>query len=378
MSTQPASPTRRRLASLLITAATLAGAGIAVTQGAALISARAAATDLAIAASPTPVAVQRLVEVPGFVTQRAFLGQVEPAQTAELSFELSGKLSRIVADEGQAVRRGDLLARLDTQLLEAEQRRLEAARDAQAAELRFAEAALSRRTALNERGFAPAESSDQARATRDALIARMAETDAGLEAVRLRIEKSELHAPFDGWIGARLQDTGAALAAGQPLFRLLQNDRAVIRVGLPVWIAPEDLLHRDDLTVTLGGQTLAARVHAIRPDVDPATRTRTVLLHVDTAAGAAFGQTAVLHLPRPIDVAGAWVPLGALREGTQGVWTVFVVDPESRVRPAAVEILHSEADRAFVRGSFQDGALLISDGPHRVTPGQTVRVIEGI
>ena len=69
--------------------------------------------------------------------------------------------------------------------------------------------------------------------------------------------------------------------------------------------------------------------------------------------------------------------MGSLREGMQGLWTVLMVDPSDTVRSAAVELLHVEAQRAFVRGSFPEGALLIAQGPHRVTPGQKIRQIGG-
>lgn len=367
-------PMRRllnRTVPALLTTATIAGAGFAVMSGSAFLNARAEGTDLAVAAEPTPVTVRALRLEPGFSSTRSFLGQVEPAQTADLSFELAGKLTEIAVEEGDSVQRGDVLARQDTGLLEAELTRLQASRAALEAELAFADAALARRAALKERGFSPAESFDQAQATRNALAARIRETDAAMDATRLRIAKSTLHAPFDGRIGARVQDTGATVAAGQPVLRVLQDGTAVIRVGLPVWT---DVAESADLTVAIAGTEVAARVIGTRPDIDPATRTRTVLLEAALPSGASFGQTVTMTLPRQVEETGAWVPVQALREGAQGVWTVYTVDAASRVRPAAVEILHMDAERAYVRGSFQDGDQLIAVGPHRVTPGQIVHV----
>ncbi|WP_193141279.1 efflux RND transporter periplasmic adaptor subunit [Meridianimarinicoccus sp. MJW13] len=361
----------RRAATILLTTSTVFGAGYAVRTGAQVLTMRAEATQPDDVAAATPVSVAPLTILPGFETQRRFLGQVEPAQTAELSFELGGRIVEILVDEGATVARGTALARLDTALIEAEQTRLQAARAALEAELTFAEASLSRRSALKDRGFSPTEQLDQARATRDALQARIAETDAAIAATRLRLEKSVLTAPFDGRIAARRVDTGTTVAAGQGVVQLMEDDRLVVRVGLPVWADPAALT---DLTVSIAGRDLPAKVQTVRPDIDPVTRTRTLLLSVQSDGAPVLGQTAVLTVTRQVAMAGAWVPLRALREGTQGVWTVFTVDADNRVRPAAVELLHSEADRAFVRGSFPDGARLIQAGPHRVTPGQLVRV----
>ena len=52
-----------------------------------------------------------------------------------------------------------------------------------------------------------------------------------------------------------------------------------------------------------------------------------------------------------------------------------MVDQSDTVCSVAVELLHVEAQRAFVWGTFNEGALLIAQGPHRVTPGQKIRQI---
>jgi len=47
------------------------------------------------------------------------------------------------------------------------------------------------------------------------------------------------------------------------------------------------------------------------------------------------------------------------------------------VHNAAVEILHSEATRVYVQGTFEAGAALIDAGAHRVVPGQAVQIVDG-
>jgi RND family efflux transporter MFP subunit len=189
--------------------------------------------------------------------------------------------------------------------------------------------------------------------------------------VEIRLDKSVLRAPFAGQVARRTIDTGVTVAAGQPVLRLLQDDRRLVRIGLPTWIDPRTHL---DVQVEVAGQPVPAELNAVRPDIDPATRTRPVLYAIDAMPGVAFGATAALHVEQRISEPGAWVPVGALREGLQGVWTVLVVDAEGVVRQTGVEVQHVEAERAFVTGAFKDGARLVEAGPHRVTPGQRVRV----
>ncbi|MEO0903652.1 MAG: efflux RND transporter periplasmic adaptor subunit, partial [Pseudomonadota bacterium] len=109
------------------------------------------------------------------------------------------------------------------------------------------------------------------------------------------------------------------------------------------------------------------------PDIDPTTRTRTALFALDTDVPLTFGQTATLLIDVTVTAQGAWVTLDALQQGSGSIWTVLVVE-DGIVRTAAVEVLFQQSDRAFVQGSFSEGAQLIATGAHRVVPGQQVQI----
>lgn len=362
----------RRLQMVVLTVAVAGAAGWAVVTGAGWIADRAEAAGDVAGAERVAVSVRPLRYETGFTVTRRYLGAVAPAQDSLLSFELAGLLDAIAVDEGETVAAGDLLARLDTALLETERAQLAAARKALDAQLTFAVAQVGRRAALQDRGFTAAEALDAAVAERDRLAAQIAETDAALASVEVRLEKSVLRAPFAGRVGERRADRGTTLAAGAPVLELLETSAPEVRVGLPLAAVPPVGTRAE---IEIAGAHHVAELVRLRPDVDPATRTRLAIFALEDAPETVFGATAVLALPRQVDVRGAWVPMAALREGLQGTWTVLVVDEADTVRAAAVEILHVEADRAYVDGSFQTGARVVMAGPHRVTPGQRVRTL---
>jgi hypothetical protein len=129
------------------------------------------------------------------------------------------------------------------------------------------------------------------------------------------------------------------------------------------------------VTLDLGGVSLPAKVKHRRSDIDLASRTIPILFEVPGAAGLAEGMLGRLTLTRSVPGMGAWLPRAALSEGTRGMWTVFqVVDrPEGLfTRREAVELLHAETDRVFVRGAFPTGARIVMSGPHRLADGQAV------
>ncbi|WP_090208856.1 efflux RND transporter periplasmic adaptor subunit [Yoonia litorea] len=366
---------RRGLRAFLRAGATLFVTAIAmglVLWGSNTLAQRAEADTITSIAEPLPVQVRPIEMRRGFTLSRQFVGQVEASKNVTLSFERSGQLEAILVVEGQRVFEGDVLARLDTALLEAEQQRLEASQAATRAQADFAESRLTRAVALQSDGFASTEAVDQARANRDELIARLDEIAAALHSVQINLEKSEITAAFDGRIGLTNVDGQEALAAGSPVLTLVQTDAPEIRVGLPLSVTEQML---QSATVRIRGDEFVAELLQIRPDIDPVTRTRTAIFALQTDQPIVVGETATLILDQAVAATGTWVPLDALQEGQGGAWSILTVDDEI-VRHALVEVLHTEPSRAFVRGTFAADALLIETGAHRVVPGQRVRVLQ--
>ena len=355
------------------TVAVIASAGFAVQTGASILAARAADTPPPDAAPLTAVSVRTLTQADGYTVPRSFVGQVEPRKTVALSFELAGRLADVLVDEGDTVVAGQLLARQDIDLLQADRDRQQAARKAVEAQLAFALQTLERSEALLDRGFASQERLDQSMATRDELNARISEIDATLATIDIQLQKAELFAPFDGRITRRVLDGGEAVGAGQVLVEVVETGVPQIRVGLPLSIDESALATAQ---IRVNGGSYAATLASFRPDIDPVTRTRTALFDIETDSAMALGQTARLELTTHVIEDGTWVPLRSLKEGDKGQWTLLVVDADNVVRRASVLVIHATSDEAYVQGSFPTGTRMIEEGPQRVTLGQTVQIAE--
>ena len=361
----------RVLVSTTVTLAVFGGAAMLVQIGAAELERRADAVPAPMAAPPIPVSAKAPDIVEQFDLMRRFVGQIEPARTTDLSFELGGQLAEIAVDEGDHVTAGQVIARLDRALLEAEGRRLDASRTATLAQLRFADQTVVRTAELSERGFTSQAVLDEALARQDELRARIQEIDADLQNVKIRLERSEITAPFDGQITSRHVDGGETLSAGQPVAGLVETAAPTLRIGVPLDVTETQLAEG---TLEIDGMAYPAILTALRPDIDPVTRTRTALLELPGGVSMTFGQTAVLSLPQAFEAKGLWLPVTSLKEGLNGQWTVMVVDPDSIVRLAPVEVLHAESTRVFVRAALPTGTMLVEAGPQRLTTGQRVTV----
>ena len=375
--TSPSEPAKQGLFSrvlrgtvrLGLTVSVIAVAAAAVYVGTAELTRRADAVPAPDAAAVTPVSVTPIISENAYTVDRVFIGQVEPQRSADVSFELNGRLDQILVDEGDAVAKGQLLATLDIALLEVERDRLTASRDAIAAQLAFAKKTVDRNAKLIGQGFTSQARLDEAVAQQDELLSRIGELDAGLRDVTVRIEKSSIEAPFAGQITSRHVDGGETLRSGELVLGMVELVSPQVRIGIPLDVDPALLA---DVEIEIAGQSYLAELATLRPDIDPVTRTRTALFDLKDGPDVAFGQTARVHVLDPVESAGTWVPTTSLKEGTRGQWTLLVADAQKTVRLATVEVLHAEDDRVFVRGQFPDGTVLIDQGPQRVTVGQRV------
>ncbi|MCK7614112.1 efflux RND transporter periplasmic adaptor subunit [Roseibium sediminicola] len=315
----------------------------------------------------------------GYDVARRFTGRLEPARQTDLAFELTGTIREIMADEGGTVGAGDIIARLDTRSLEAERRRQQANRSAAESDLELAQLTLDRRRKLQKAGHVSDEVLDQARLALSRLNASLAQIDAAIEAIDINLDKSVLRSPFGGRVGARLLDEGATATPGQPVLSVLESARPTVRIGL----APDVVKSLDPdgtFTIEIGGQPFKARFAGLRPDLQTRTRTIEALFELEAPpALPGFGQLAELSVEEHVASPGYWVPAASLKEGPRGLWTLLTLvdapdDGTHLVVREAVEVLHMNADRAFVRGTITRDTQIVAEGVHRVVAGQPVRL----
>lgn len=359
----------RRLGILTGTGLTLALAVGLVAGGTGLIAARAQDDGPAQQEVVLPVQVAPLVMQDSYAVTARFTGQVEAARQAELGFEAGGTLAEVLVDEGDSVAAGDVLARLDIRALQAERAAQVASRDAAIARRDLAELTAERQRRLAASDFASAQRADEARFRLAEAEADIARFEATILTLDIALSKAEITAPFDGTVAARLRDEGARLGSGAPVLQLQETAAPQLRVGLPDALA-QTLAADTPLPVTLPGGPGTATLDRLRPDLDPVTRTRAVVFTLDRPAPS--GTLVTLELTRDAPGEGAWVPLSALSEGIQGLWTLYLLDDDNLLRRESVEVLHATGTHAFVAGTFPATARYVPAGAHRIAPGQRV------
>ncbi|WP_121970423.1 HlyD family efflux transporter periplasmic adaptor subunit [Leptolyngbya sp. BC1307] len=383
--------------------------------------------EVAEAQQALPVETMRLQSEDSYVVERVYTGEIVARRSSELGFERAGTVMALLADEGDVVAAGGLLARLDMRDLEAQRQQLEAQKRQVLAQLQeletgprredisaaqaavsdldnqlelaqlqanrraelYAQGAISKEE-LDEKQFganAIAERLQQAQSQLDKLrngtrqeqvsaqVAEVDQIDARIRALDISLDKSVLTAPFSGKVSSRAVDEGTVVGSGQQVVTLVENGTVEARVGVPAAVS-QRLATGSRQSVQVGGRTYLAVVTARLPIVDEASQTVTVVLELADDAEVTIGATARLLTDEQQTAAGYWLPSTALVAGDRGLWSVYVLSPDDsdtyRVARRDVAVLHTEGDRSFVRGLVEGGDRIITSGTHRVVADQLV------
>ena len=310
-----------------------------------------------------------------YMIHERFVGLLEPARQTQLSFELSGLVTEIYHDEGDAVAAGAIIARLDTAKLISQRRVLHANLKALEADHGLAMATLKRIRTLKRKGWQSTQKFDEARFKAEQVAASLQRARAAIASIEIDIAKSELRAPYAGTVTSRHIDEGTVIAPGAPVMVLMENGSRRVRVGVSVE-ASRSIEFGKTYQLVTSGKKITGKLISTKPDLQAGTRTVIALFEVTGADDVPFGELIELFIGRSIGAPGAWLPVAALSEGPKGLWTVLTVtstaDGIASVAREAVEVLHVEGDRAYVQGNLSADSRIVTDGTNRVIPGQKV------
>jgi RND family efflux transporter MFP subunit len=333
----------------------LAALGIAAVATVVVASARADAKKPEAAAAPkAALAAVSLAEVKAITTasRTEATGQLQPAKGLNLGFEVGGRLLEIEVKKGAPVVQGQVIARLDPELVDAQLLQAEAALKAAEAQAAIAADAAARVKALKETSNVSEQQATAAEGQSATAAAQVAAAKAQVAQLRAMRKRHDLHAPFSGILTDAPDQVGAYVAAGATLFTLEQLDPLTLKITVSE--ADRELLRlgtrvRVESTAT-GVVSDEATVKSVINSADPQTKRVPVEINVPNKAGRFTAHT----LARAVVELGAAqqalsVPASAL--ASTGGDHVFVVGEGGEVRKVAVTVLDRGAQQVVVRAA---------------------------
>lgn len=333
---------------------------------------------------PTPEVVRPVQLAPvviGAMTETAvFAGEVKPRHETDLAFRIGGKIVERRVDVGAAVKKGQVLARLDPADVALQAQAAEAAVAAARTESDFARAELERYQNLYRQKFVSESALDQKQNAMRAAGARLQQAQANLAVNRNQAEYATLVAPDDGVVTSVNAEAGQVVASAQPVLKLARTDEREVAIAVPEnRIGELQGAQRINILLLANSQrSFNGRVREISPAVDPVTRTFSVRVAVpDADASLNWGMTANVVAVAAGAGQNALIPLTSIYHEPDGKPAVWVYDVAAQtVSLRAVELGPYRDDGVVVTRGLNHGEWIVAAGVNKLRSGQAVRPYE--
>ena len=280
-------------------------------------------------------------------------------------------------DAGQAVKRGQVLMRIDSvdlKLAAHAQQEVVAAARARARQTTEEEA---RYRDLRGTGAISASAYDQVKAAADAAQAQLNAAEAQADVARNASRYAELVADGDGVVMETLAEPGQVVNAGQIVIRLAHAGRREALIQLPETLRPALGSVAQATLFGREGAAVPAKLRLLSNAADRLTRTFEARYVLDgELSHAPLGTTVVIQIPdgRIAGPESLHVPIGALFDSGKGpgVWVVRGDPAIVSWRPVAIQRLDDAG--AYVAGQIKPGEQIVALGAHLLREGEQVRV----
>jgi multidrug efflux system membrane fusion protein len=328
-----------------------------------------------------PVTVAAVVQETVPIRLQA-IGNVEASQTVALKARVDGQIVTVNFREGDPVKKGEVLFRIDPRPYEAALRQAEANALRDAAARDQARSQDRRYQELLEKNFVSKEAYAQIRTNAATAEATAKASQAALETAKLNLEYCTITSPLDGYVGKVLLQAGNMVRANDanPLAVINQVRPIYVNFAVPEGSLPEVRKFRaaGPLTVETvpdpGVRPAQGKLIFVDNAVDPSTGTIRLRAQFDNADAALWpGQFVNVSLRLTEQVDAILVPSTAVQNGPAGQY-VYVVGADLIADMRKVTVLRTDGDRTIVAAGLQKGERVVTRGQLRLGPKTRVQL----
>ncbi|HVY59317.1 MAG TPA: efflux RND transporter periplasmic adaptor subunit [Xanthobacteraceae bacterium] len=329
---------------------------------------------------PVTVAAATRQDFPIYLTG---LGSVQASSTVAIHVQVDGKLQEVNFTEGEHVKKGDVLAKIDPRLYQATLDQAKAKKLEDQAQLIDAEKDLARFKTLASRSFETQQNVDLQQAKVDQLKATISADDGAIESAQTQLDYTTIIAPNDGRIGFRQVDPGNIVHASDttPITTLTLTQPSDVVFTLPAKFLDEvraamargpvevDAFDQDNQRKLASGKLLL-----IDNQIDQATSTMRLkarFANQDEALWPGeFVNARVLIETRKNVLT---IPSAAVQRGPDGLYA-WVITPQNTAEIHPIKTGPSTDDRTIVLSGLQDGDRTVTGGDYKLQPNATVTI----
>nr|WP_222530500.1 efflux RND transporter periplasmic adaptor subunit [Azospirillum sp. 412522] len=330
------------------------------------------------AAIPVTVATASRQDVPRILQG---IGTAQAVNTVTIRTRVDGALQAILFTEGQELKAGDPLARIDPRPYQAALDQATAKKRQDEAQLANARHDLARYENLAQRDFGSRQQADTQKAQVDQLQAQVDGDQASIDNARLQLDYTTIRSPVDGRIGFRQVDIGNILHASETTGIAVVTQTRPISV---IFSLPEDRLHGVVQAMAAGPLPVAVdsrdgRDHLgdgvlklIDNQVDQTTGTIRLKAEFPNADDRLWpGEFVAARLTLGTDRQVLTVPPGAVQRGADGLH-VYVAKPDNTVELRTVKAARLDATPVVISDGLRDGERVVVSGQLKLQPGSRI------
>ncbi len=305
-------------------------------------------------------------------------GTLRPLIEAEVRAKAAGQLLEVAVREGEQVKEGQVLARIDPTELRARLAGREAELAAARSQLELAKKTLQQQQALSTQGFISKNALQNAASGFEVAQARVGTARSELAVAREMLDTAVLRAPFSGTVAARLADPGERVAVDAPVLRVVDLGQLALEAPVPAEnIGEVRVGQRITFRVQgYGAKDFSGRIERINPTTAEGSRSIPVHVVVEnperTLRGGLFASGSLV-LERVEDALP--IPATAVRE-EGGQRYVYEIEDET-VRRRAIELgIATRSGLVDVRSGLEPGDLIVRSNLGQLREGAQARVTQ--
>lgn len=363
----------------------LAAAGIvALCAWSACGSGKSTAAAEPRAARPVPVLPATVVrrDVPVYLEG---IGNVVAYKTVTVRSLVDGRLVQVLFSEGQAVRKGEVLAQIDPRPFQVQLHQAEGALARDRAQLENANLVVKRDKELVGKKLIAQQQLDSDQAIAGQTDGAVRIDQAAMRSARLNLDYARITSPVDGVTGVRLVDPGNVVHAADPggIVVVTQLDPVAVIFNLPQDELPRisDQMAHGKLAVEVYGRDGATalgkgELELIDNQINQATSTLRLKAIVPNPERHLWpNQFVKARLLLTTRKGALVVPASTLQRGPDGTF-VYVIGTDQTVTVRPVEAVSPAGDLAVVDKGLSEGEMVVADGQNQLRPGSKVSVRE--
>lgn len=317
------------------------------------------------------------------------IGRARAYESVIVRSRVDGQATSVLFTEGQHVKAGDVLIRLDPTDFSVRLQQAIAATARDAALVKRTRADTARYEALRDRNFVSDEKVNEVRTNEAVAVANLNASKASTELARLQLSYTTIRAPIAGVTGARLVFPGSSVRTNETdLVVVNRASPLLVSFALPERHLPKlreamlNALNNSDkmkVHISLPGKdmpSLLGDIHFIDNTVDPTTGTiamKAILPNTDgfLTPGQFLNVAIVLETLNKV----VTVPNEAVQQGQTGNFT-YVVKPDNTVEVRKIVTINAEDGWTAIREGLQAGEIVVIGGQLRMAPGVRVREVK--